>query len=82
MNNIKQLRDKISQILVKWGMPTRQIAIDDILNVFILRDKKIKDRLIEEISCIDAEYQGEDYRKGFNETKHKAIEIINSIFIK
>ena len=28
---------------------------------------------VELISQIDAEYQGEDYRRGFNETKEKAI---------
>lgn len=30
----KELRDGISQILVKWGMPTRQVAINEIMNLF------------------------------------------------
>lgn len=41
--------------------------------------KELKEYLREKISCIDADYQGEDYRKGFNETKHKAIEIVKKI---
>jgi len=30
-NQDKEYRDKISKILVKWSMPTRQIAINEIL---------------------------------------------------
>jgi len=29
------LKRKISEILVKWGMPTRQAAIDEIIEEFI-----------------------------------------------
>lgn len=29
-----RLRVKISEVLVKWGMPTRQAAINDILKLF------------------------------------------------
>lgn len=30
----QELRDGISQILVKWAMPTRQVAINEIMNLF------------------------------------------------
>lgn len=36
------LRDKISQILIKWGMPTRQVAINEILDSIIKEAEEMK----------------------------------------
>ncbi len=33
-NNKEELRDKIAKILVKWGMPTRQVSISEIEELF------------------------------------------------
>ncbi len=40
----RKLRDKISAILVKWSMPTRQIAISEILALFDSQKLDILDR--------------------------------------
>jgi hypothetical protein len=44
----QKIREDISKILVKWSMPTRQVAIDEILEIL---DKTIKSKLeaVEEI---------------------------------
>lgn len=31
----RQYRDKVSQVLVKYAMPTRQVAIMEIVNIFM-----------------------------------------------
>ena len=40
--------------------------------------KRVVEEMKENIIDIDAPYQGEEYRHGFNETKHKAVMIIES----
>ena len=37
----KELRDKISEIFVKWNMPTRQVAINEIVNLWEKTETKI-----------------------------------------
>lgn len=32
--NDKELRDEISKIFIRWNMPTRQIAISEIIELF------------------------------------------------
>lgn len=50
---------------------------------FIQSDRiKLLEEVAIGISCLDSEYQGEPYRKGFNETKHNAIEYIKSLISK
>ena len=41
-NNTKELRTKVSEILVKWNMPTRQVAINEIVALLSPKDS-IKD---------------------------------------
>lgn len=36
------LRQQISRILVKWSMPTRQVAINEILRLFPDREEIVK----------------------------------------
>jgi len=37
----KEIRDKISKILVKWSMPTRQVAINEIMELIKEQEKKL-----------------------------------------
>lgn len=39
---IQDIRQKISRILVRWTMPTRQVAIIEIARLFITKEKAIK----------------------------------------
>lgn len=49
-NEQKQLiREKISEILVKWEMPTRQIAINEIVEEFDLAIKQTEERIVKEM---------------------------------
>ena len=45
-NKPNTLREKISKILVKWDMPTRQVAVDDIIKLFetIIEEEKPKEK--------------------------------------
>ena len=47
MNNKNELRNKISEIFIRWNMPTRQVAITEILSLFEeetpMKETKIRD---------------------------------------
>lgn len=43
------LRDDISKILVKWSMPTRQIAITEIQNLLNAQIPKIEEYLLQSL---------------------------------
>lgn len=46
----KQLiKEKMSKILVKWSMPTRQVAINEIVQEFDLVIKQTEERMVEKI---------------------------------
>jgi len=48
METPRQLRKKISQILIRWNMPTRQVAINEIIELFyetLRHPQKLKNRV-------------------------------------
>lgn len=58
----KTLRRKIAEVLVKHNMPTRQIAINEILNLFELERKKTLEEVGEQIRNLNVQRVNmEDY---------------------
>ena len=47
-NKQSEIREKISKILVKWGMPTRQAAISEIMALF--SQSSLKQRIVEKMN--------------------------------
>ena len=45
----KEIKEKISKILIKWGMPTRQVAIGEILELFGAHNQEILEKIVGEI---------------------------------
>lgn len=69
--NLKKLEEEI----LNDNKITRSVK-DEILYWLSRQRQEISKMVEEEISGLDSAYQGEDYRRGFNETKFKAIKII------
>lgn len=72
----EQLKKSISEILVKWSMPTRQVAINEIILAFetYLATKKSE---VEKLKIVPVEIpHGSPYISGFNEGIDAALEIL------
>lgn len=75
-------RKEISEILVKWSMPTRQVAISEIVTLFTQHQERVIERLEEEKVDIRPEikvwltHQSREEATVHNQTLDKAISII------
>lgn len=79
-NYIEQLKSDISQILVKWDMPTRQIAINEIIQKFKDREASLFQAMEEEKKEL-VSHEDESivlWKDGYN----KAISDCQSLLIK
>ena len=82
MVNINNMKDKISKIFIKWGLSTKQIAINEIVELFDEQRKKFEECVPEE----DKPKLGSEnqeiyvaYANGFNECRKQIIDNLDKI---
>lgn len=81
------LREELEKILVKWNMPTRQVAINEILSLITqyAENEKAKQReeYIRRMNLLKHLEQGEEKEKLFlharNQGINKCINVLNDI---
>ncbi len=74
----KEIHNEISEILVKWDMPTRQAAINEIVSLFTQSRKERDEELREKIGELPPAVTLENaaYLVGFNEAINKVLSLL------